>query len=234
MKGDAENTLTKLEKKELAPVLAAKAAPPSPIVGKARPFFKKWKLDELAPMVEKGLTSRDFNRGRRLFGEAQCFACHRFDNEGGAQGPDLTIASGRFSVRDLLESIVDPSKEISDQYAAMVFVDNSGKVVTGRIVNYQGDRMSVMTNMLDPNGLVNVDQRRVESIEKSKVSMMPEGLLDSFHEDEILDLVAYLLSRGDRSKMFGTFAPQAERQGHSVDCAFQKRSRRLRLHSARF
>lgn len=203
MKGDAEATLTKVEKKELAPLLAARAAPPSPIVGKPRPFFKKWKLDELAPIVEKGLTNRDFNRGRRLFGEAQCFACHRFDNEGGAQGPDLTVASGRFSARDLLESIVDPSKEISDQYAAMVFVDDRGKVVTGRIVNYSGDNMSVMTNMLDPNGLVNVNQRKVESIEKSKVSMMPEGLLDSFHEDEILDLVAYLLSRGDRgNKMF--------------------------------
>ena len=122
-------------------------------------------------------------------------------------GPDLTIASGRFSVRDLLESIVDPSKEISDQYAAMVFVQDNGKIVTGRIINYSNDNMTVMTNMLDPNGLINVDTRKVESIEKSKISMMPEGLLDSFHEDEILDLVAYLLSRGDRNnKMFGKAA----------------------------
>jgi hypothetical protein len=37
----------------------------------------------------------------------------------------------------------------------------------------------------------------------SKVSLMPEGLLDTLKEDEILDLMAYLLSRGDRnSKMF--------------------------------
>jgi putative heme-binding domain-containing protein len=138
-----------------------------------------------------------------LFGEANCFACHRFDNEGGAQGPDLTIVSGRFSVRDLLESILEPNKEISDQYAAVVITTNDGKVVTGRIVNYAGDQMSVMTNMLDPNGQVNVSAKRVESIEKSKVSMMPSGLLDTFKEDEILDLVAYLLSRGDRTnKMF--------------------------------
>jgi putative heme-binding domain-containing protein len=193
-----------LEKRELKSVLEAKAATPTPIVGKPRPFVKKWKLDELAPIVEKGLTSRNFDRGRRLFGEAQCFACHRFDNEGGAMGPDLTIASGRFSVHDLLESIVDPSKEISDQYAAMVFVQDNGKMVTGRIINYSNNNMTVMTNMLDPNGLVNVDSRKVESIEKSKISMMPEGLLNSFKEDEILDLVAYLLSRGDRNnKMFG-------------------------------
>jgi hypothetical protein len=63
--------------------------------------------------------------------------------------------------------------------------------------------MIVMPNMLDPNGLVNVNATKVESIEKSKVSMMPTGLLDTFKEDEILDLFAYLLSRGDRNhKMF--------------------------------
>jgi hypothetical protein len=44
-----------------------------------------------------------------------------------------------------------------------------------------------------------VDTKKVEAMEKSKVSMMPTGLLDTFKEDEILDLVAYLLSRGDRS-----------------------------------
>jgi putative heme-binding domain-containing protein len=154
-------------------------------------------------MVEKGLTKRDYDRGRQLFGEASCFACHRFDNEGGAQGPDLTIASGRFSVRDLLESIIEPSKEISDQYAAVTITLTDGKAITGRIVNYDGNNMSIMTNMLDPNGLINVDHRKVETVEKSKVSMMPTGLLDTFKEDEILDLMAYLLSRGDRNhKMF--------------------------------
>jgi putative heme-binding domain-containing protein len=203
MKGDAVATLTAKEKAALRPVLEAEPVAATPVAGKHRPFVKQWKLDQLTLLVEKGLTKRDFDRGRRLFGEANCFACHRFDNEGGSQGPDLTIASGRFSVRDLLESILDPSKEISDQYAAVVISTIDGKVVTGRIVNYSGDHMSVMTDMLDPNGQVEVSAKKVDSIEKSKVSMMPTGLLDTFKEDEILDLVAYLLSRGDRKhKMF--------------------------------
>jgi putative heme-binding domain-containing protein len=106
-------------------------------------------------------------------------------------------------VRDLLEKVLDPNKAISDQYQAMIFTLTNGRVVTGRIVNYQGDNMMVMTNMLDPNGLVGVNKNRVESIVPSKVSMMPTGLLDTFTEDEVLDLVAYLLSRGDRkNKMF--------------------------------
>jgi putative heme-binding domain-containing protein len=203
MKNDALATLTDKEKADLQPVLAAKPTAATPVVGKPRPIFRHWTLDELVPKVEAGLTHRDFDRGRQLFGEAKCFACHRFDNEGGAAGPDLTQAPGRFSVRDLLESIIEPSKTISDQYAAVILTTTDGRVVTGRIVNHAGDVMSVMTDMLDPNGLVSVHASKLESVEKSNVSMMPVGLLDSFKEDEVLDLVAYLLSRGDRTnRMF--------------------------------
>ena len=80
--------------------------------------MKAYKIDDLAPALAKGLKAgRDFDRGRKLFAAGKCFACHRFDNEGGSNGPDLTGVAGRFSPRDLLESIIDPSKEVSDQYA---------------------------------------------------------------------------------------------------------------------
>src|SRR5262249_53627225 len=129
--------------------------------------------------------------------------CHRFANEGGGMGPDLTIVSGRFGVRDLLESIIEPSKVISDQYAAIVVTTSDGKQVVGRVVNLFGDGMNINTDMLDPNKLVNVNRNLVESIEPSKISMMPEGLIDTLNREEILDLVGYLYSRGDRNhKMF--------------------------------
>ena len=203
MKDDAVATLTNKEKEVLQPVLEAEPVGPAPATGKPRSFVKTWSVTELAPAVERGLKQRDFDRGRRLFGEAKCFDCHRFDNEGGAAAPDLTILSGRYSVRDLLEKVVDPNKSISDQYAATVFTLTDGRVVTGRIVNYQGDNMSVMTDLHNPNGQVTVNAKKVESMERATVSMMPSGLLDTFAEDEVLDLVAYLLSRGDRnSDMF--------------------------------
>jgi putative heme-binding domain-containing protein len=204
MKKDAVATLTDKEKADLKPILEARPAAPAPIVGKVRPFVKNRKLDELVPLVEKGLsTRRDFDRGRRLFGEANCFACHRFDNEGGSMGPDLTGVSGRFSVRDLLESIVEPSKVISDQYAAVEITTTDGKVVVGRIINLHDNNIMVNTNMLDPNAITAIDTRKIESKEVSRTSMMPKELLDTFKEDEILDLVAFLLSRGDRhSKYF--------------------------------
>src|SRR5262249_34452873 len=185
----------------LKPILEAQPAVSAVAVAPPRPFVRKWTLDELTPLVETGLKAggRDFDRGRKLFGAVNCFACHRFDNEGGSAGPDPSSAAGRFNTRDILESIVDPSKEVSDQYAAVEITTLDGRKVVGRIVNLHGDNLSVNTNMLDPNGLVNVNRNNIESIKPSKVSMMPVGLLDTLNGDEVLDLMAYLLSRGDRN-----------------------------------
>jgi putative heme-binding domain-containing protein len=204
IRADAVKTLTPTEKQSLGPLLETPLRVATTATeASTRPFVKEWKVDELAPVVERGLTKRDFDKGRSLFAATSCFTCHRFDNEGGTVGPDLTGASGRFSPRDLLESIILPSKSISDQYQAVVIATTDGRVVTGRIVNLQGDNIHVNTNMLDPNLQTQVNSKQIEEIKPSPVSMMPEGLLNTLKEDEVLDLMAYLLSRGNRdSAMF--------------------------------
>ena len=202
IKRDAVANLTPEEKAELKPILEARpqtqAATQAP-----RPFVKEWKLDELTALADKGLTQRNFDKGRALFAAANCYSCHRYNNEGGAAGPDLSSAAGRFSARDLLESIVEPSKVISDQYGAVDIATADGRVIHGRIMNLGGDSITVNTNMLDPSAQVGVDRKQVEEIKPSKVSMMPAGLLNTLNQEEVLDLLAYLLSRGDRTnKMF--------------------------------
>ena len=168
-----------------------------------RPFVKEWTLDELTPALETGMKGRDYDRGRVLFAAAKCFACHRYNDEGGGLGPDLSGVAGRFSTRDLLESIVVPSKTISDQYESVTVATTDGRVVTGRIVNLHGDNLKINTDMLDPSKMTNVPRSQIEEIKRSPVSMMPVGLLNTMNKDEILDLFAYLLSRGDRqSPMF--------------------------------
>ena len=134
-----------------------------------------------------------------MFAAAKCFSCHRFNNEGGGLGPDLSGVAGRFSVRDLLESVVVPSKTISDQYQAVVIATTDGQVVTGRIVNLHGNNLMICPDMLDPGRMINVQRDEIEEMKASPVSLMPEGLLDTLDRDEVLDLIAYLLSRGDRN-----------------------------------
>ena len=57
-------------------------------------------------------------------------------NYSSAVGPDFTDAGSRFALRDLLEAIVDPSREISDQYGTSVVTLRDGRRLTGRIINY--------------------------------------------------------------------------------------------------
>ncbi|QDU40327.1 Cytochrome c [Maioricimonas rarisocia] len=200
IKEDAIAHLSDEEKERFKEILEAQPPSNAPVIAAApRPFVKDWTMDELIPVVENGLKGRDYNRGRMLFGAANCYACHRFNNEGGAIGPDLTALSGRFSPREILSSIVEPSKVISDQYAAVQILTDDGDVITGRIVNLAGDTFRINTNMLDPNALVGVDRKQIEEMQPSKTSMMPKGLLNSLNEEEILDLMAYLISRGDRN-----------------------------------
>jgi putative heme-binding domain-containing protein len=199
IKRDAISSLTPQEREALQNIISAPPVDMSRVNFKSRPTVKNYTLDDLAPVLEKGLTNRDFDRGRRLFGEASCFACHRYDNEGGAQGPDLSSVAGRFSQRDLLEKILNPNKAISDQYAAVDIETIDGKQFHGRVVNHNGDTVTICPNMLDPGSTIGIDRKRIESMTQSKVSLMPTGLLNSLTEDEIKDLMAYLLSRGDRN-----------------------------------
>jgi hypothetical protein len=77
-------------------------------------------------------------------------------------------------------------------------------VITGRVVNFSGNNISINTNMLDPGAIEKVNRDEIESMETSKVSMMPAGLLNTLNETELLDLFAFLLSRGERGNaMFG-------------------------------
>jgi putative heme-binding domain-containing protein len=170
---------------------------------KGRQTVKDWTVNDFAARLEKPLTGRDFDRGRTMAGAIGCFACHRFAGDGGAVGPDLTGVSGRFSPRDLLESIVLPNKEVSDQYQQVIFVMKKGDPVTGRIVNLGGDDYKVMVDMYNPNDMKSVKVNQIKEIRVSPLSPMPAGLINLLREDEVLDLLAYLLSGGDReNKMF--------------------------------
>jgi putative heme-binding domain-containing protein len=199
IKKDSIAGLTEEEKIALKPILEAKPEPKTSTFGvKQLAFIKNWTMADLEKLLGVGFEGgRNFENGRNSFGAIGCFACHRFNLEGGAVGPDLTSVSGKFGPKDLLESIIDPSKEISDQYGSMVFTMKDGTAIMGRIMNMKENILMVNTNMMDPSAIQNLKRSEVVSIEPSKVSMMPPGLLSLLKEDDILDLMAYLLSKGD-------------------------------------
>jgi len=199
IKANAVATLSEAEKVELKEVLDLKPESQAPTFTlKPMQFQKNWTMADLEGLLGVGLEgNRSFENGRNMFGAATCFACHRFGNEGGAVGPDLTSVAGKFSPRDLLESIIEPSKEISDQYGSTIFTLDDGSQIVGRIANLNGDNLMVSTNMMDPHNFTSVNATKVVKTEESTVSMMPPGLLNMLKDDDILDLLAYLLSGGN-------------------------------------
>ena len=204
IKKDAVDTLTEPEKLALKPILDATPQVTNPMeLLAARKHVRDWKMSDWSSLSERDLRGRSFERGRQLFGAVACSSCHRYNGDGGAVGPDLSGVAGRFSPRDLIESMIDPNKEISDQYGMINVTKKNGEVVSGRVANLNGDTLNIAENMLAPGDFANVNRGDIQKIEPSTVSPMPGGLLNSLERDEALDLVAYLLSRGDpKHKMF--------------------------------
>ena len=196
---DAVESLTDDERAAMASVITAttdapKTAPKAP----ARKLVKDWTMEDLQPKLDLLASGRSFATGKSVFTQAQCAQCHRFGNEGGAVGPELTAISSRFGHRDILESILLPSKVISEQYVNTIVVKKDGDNVTGRIVEEDDKRIVVVTNPLT-NTKVEVAKADIEKRMISKVSPMPEGLVNNFTQDEILDLIANIQSGGTQT-----------------------------------
>jgi putative heme-binding domain-containing protein len=200
---DALATFSDAEKTQLAALIEKKPERKTVLEALGAMFAGRtptnWTLEELSAATKTDLKNRSFDNGRKMFGAAACFTCHRFGNEGGMTGPDLTQAGGRYSAHDLLDNIINPSKVINEQFVPSVVTKNDGEQIIGTIVNLNGDNVMICTDPAQPNQQTAVDRKLVKSIEPSKISPMPVMLLNMLTKEEIMDLVAYVLSGGDRA-----------------------------------
>jgi len=201
IRDDAVASLSDSEKESMAELLAKKAETKSVLDNLGEVFAgrksTKWTLEELSAATKTGLKNRDYANGQKMFAAAGCYACHRFDNQGGMTGPDLTSAGRRYSSHDLLDQVINPSKVINEQFSAVTVVTDAGLVHTGVVVNLNGDSLMLNTDLTVPNKQVNIDRKTIDSLIVSKTSPMPTGLFDRMTKEEILDLTAYLISAGD-------------------------------------
>jgi putative heme-binding domain-containing protein len=206
IRNDAVESLSEAEKESMADLLAKKPVRKSVLENLGAIFEgraeRQWTLDELSAAAETGLRSRNYESGQRMFAATGCYACHRFGNQGGMTGPDLTSAGRRYSPHDLLDQVLNPSKVINDQFSAITVVTEEGKVHTGVVVNLSGDTFTLNTDLTDPNKRVRIDRKEIDELVVSKTSPMPVGLLNRLTEEEILDLIAYVISGGDNEHEF--------------------------------
>ena len=153
-------------------------------------------MDDIMPFLDNVKKGRNFEQGRLAYEAAQCGACHRFGDDGGSVGPDLTAISSRFSTTDILDSIIHPSKILSDQYVYEKINTKDDEQYVGRIVGETEESIEILQN---PYSAVRTSIKisDIQSRENSTLSPMPEGLIQVLTKDEILDLLAYLESGGN-------------------------------------
>ena len=144
----------------------------------------------------KATGTLDFANGQKMFAAALCSQCHRMGGAGGAQGPDLTGLGVRTAAADMLTSITQPSAVVSDQYANSEISRVDGGKTIGRILNEEGDKLQLAVSAFDPSIQISVNRSDILAIDRSTVSPMPAGLLNSLNEQEVANLMAYLLSGG--------------------------------------
>jgi putative heme-binding domain-containing protein len=193
---DAMTSLNDTERTSLASLLATPLVAASvPTNIPARAFVKEWTMKELVPQLDQVSKGRSFEKGKNAFLGAQCVLCHRFGSIGGAVGPDITAAGNRYTRTDLLEAIMDPSKVVPDMFQNVVITTRNGEEHTGRILTDEATKVVLQPNPLQP-AKIEILKSNITKQDRSKLSPMPEGLLNVLSREEILDLIAYLESGG--------------------------------------
>jgi putative heme-binding domain-containing protein len=190
-------TLDDNEKGELAGFISDGPSVASTKPKREHKFVREWKMSDFAADLDRAGKGRNFENGREAYAATQCLQCHRLGNEGGAVGPDITAVASRFSRADMLSSILEPSKVVSEQYQNITVVKKDGDDVTGRLIEETDTKLVLVPNQLTGDK-VEVKKSDVQSRAASKLSPMPEALVNILTKDEILDLLAYIESGGKR------------------------------------
>ncbi|MFO1020534.1 MAG: HEAT repeat domain-containing protein [Planctomycetales bacterium] len=166
---------------------------PFPALPKIDVEKTKYSFEQLVNLVEKGSQgiNGDVARGRAVFAKANCIKCHRFNNEGEGIGPDLTTVRRRFQKREIIESVLNPSQVISDQYKSLTIATTDGLVYSGMPVPDTGVKNAVVLLLSDATR-VTIPKNKIEDQQPAKISVMPEGLLKELSLQDVADLFAFL------------------------------------------
>lgn len=160
---------------------------------------RDWQVPEAMAVVDSGLFNRNFERGRSLFAASFCQSCHQMNGVGGIAGPDLSQLGTRFSTKDILEAIIEPSKTISDQYGATIFYLKEGGSVLGRLIRQDDKAYYISQNPFSPLTIREIAKANVLRTRISEISPMLPGMINRLNSEELKDLMAFLQSRGNKN-----------------------------------
>ena len=156
-------------------------------------WVRDWTVRDLEPeisAIHQGKMGSS-TEGKQVFHQVGCAQCHRFGSEGGSVGPDLTGAAQRLGLVALLESMVEPSKVITEGYGSQEWELKDGEVITGSVDREEPGLWIIRTSS-SADGTLRLPKANVQSQRASTLSNMPAGMLNSLEKRQIADLLRYL------------------------------------------
>jgi putative heme-binding domain-containing protein len=141
----------------------------------------------------------NYASGQNLFKASLCVFCHSVNGFGGNSGPELTQIGNRFSISDLAEAIIDPSATVSDRYRNTNYHMENGSIVSGRLVDETEDWLEISINAFSPELTTKIRKSRIVKKEEAVVSAMPPSLINRLNQQELSDLIGYLVSGGNEN-----------------------------------
>jgi putative membrane-bound dehydrogenase-like protein len=148
-------------------------------------------------------TNGNPQRGKNLYLNHRvlaCVTCHRLEGLGGNVGPDLTRIWETQSVEKIMESIIEPSKEIKEGYQTYVATTTKGQVFTGLKVSQTPQELVLRDANAKEIRILAAD---LEEVKPSPQSLMPDNVIAQLTFDQFIDLVAFLKDRASQESLQG-------------------------------
>ncbi len=166
-------------------------------VGPKRRLVKKWQHHWFGKAPDN-LKGRSFERGKVIFEEATCARCHNITGGEKKLGPNLADITKRFKGSKLLQQIVKPSAEIHKEFQTQMILVDDGRLRTGLVIKETDTELQMIANLLKPQKIETISKDSIEERKTAEISTMPVGLLDTYSEQEVLDLLFYVQNAGKK------------------------------------
>ena len=154
-------------------------------------FVKNWKLEDFDTEIKISHNADNLDNGKAAYSKAGCTQCHRLNGAGGSVGPDLSDLNNRMNPTKILESIIEPSRTISEAYIMQQFKMSDGKIHIGK-VQEETENVIKLQSISAIGASVHLAKALIDSRKKLNISNMPPGTVNTLKKEEILDLISYL------------------------------------------
>jgi putative heme-binding domain-containing protein len=163
--------------------------------GNIKPIDSDLTAAEKKQLIKDTQEDGDLIRGRNIYQRTSigCVSCHQINGNGGLVGPDLTSIGSFMTPNSILESILNPNADIKEGYQTVLVTKTNGDMISG--VLHRKTNNSTLVR-LATGEILEIPAAEIAKQDVSRRSLMPPGLTNNLHKDELKDLLAYLISLG--------------------------------------